>query len=191
MPLYNIFDFIISSVQLMYSDLTIQSTLRVRRIWTEFTFSKEWRIYINHPRVSLYTSNENRVHELNKDFDFRDNQFRKGPTLVLTNAHWITPHSFVYVACHGYFLHMFPPSWHLSLAVRKIMHFCLQITWTGFKSKQLILFLVGYMISSFIRTAIFTSLRRLQYFHSEIFSYRIQLQPFKHCFLAKDVMQIT
>ncbi len=43
----------------------------------------------------------------------------------------------------------------------------------------------------FHSNGISTSLHLLQYFHSEIFSYRIQLQPYKHCLLAIDIMQNT
>jgi hypothetical protein len=72
------------------------------------------------------------------------------------------------------------------------MHCCLQITRTGFKPKQFILFFLAYMIKQFHSHENFpTSSPLFQYIHSEIFSYRIQLQLCEHCSLAIYVMQHT
>jgi hypothetical protein len=70
--LYRVCDFIMSSVQFMYSGFPIQSTSRVSIGWTEVTVSKSWRIYIHNPRLSLYTRNETRVHEFNKEIDLNN-----------------------------------------------------------------------------------------------------------------------
>jgi hypothetical protein len=63
--------------------------------------------------------------------------------------------SFVHVACHGYVLHMFPSSWHLSLTGRK--HYALLFAdHLDRIQAERIHPLLGwlYMISSFIRTRI-------------------------------------
>jgi hypothetical protein len=70
--LYRVCDFIMSSVQFMYSGFPIQSTSHVSIGWTELTVSKSWRIYIHNPRLSLYTRNETRVHEFNKEINLNN-----------------------------------------------------------------------------------------------------------------------
>ncbi len=149
-----------SSVQLKYSGFLLESTSHVlHRMNQTHRFDATENINQSPSGIVVSKKRKSRVDQFNKEIwfiQFRYYHLKKWPSLVLTNTNWIIPLSFLHVACHGYVLHKFPPSWQLSLTDKKknIMHCCLQITRTGFKPKQFILFLLAYMISSFIHTRI-------------------------------------
>jgi len=98
--------------------------------------------------------------------------------------------SFVHLVCHGYVLLMFPPSWHISLKGR--IHYALLFADHMDRIQaETIHPLLGWLDDKQFHShgdSPASSLL-LQYFHSFIFSYRIQLQPWNHCSLAIDVMQ--